>query len=127
VLAGSQNLIADQVPLVDFVLLRQEFHGEVNALEFAAGNRQVAGGRGAAGEQQRVIIAAQLFDRDIDADVGIGAELDPLGPHLVDAPPDARLFELEVGNAIHQQSARAVGSLEDRDAVPGAVELLRGR
>ena len=82
--------------------------------------------RGAAGQQQRVVIAAQVLDRDVDADIGIGAKLDAFGPHLVDAPPDARFFQLEVGNAVHQQPARAIGPLEDGHAMPGAIELLGG-
>ncbi len=37
------------------------------------------------------------------------------------------LLELEVRDAVAQQAADAVGALEDRDHVPGAVELVRGR
>ncbi len=36
------------------------------------------------------------------------------------------LFQLEVRNAVHQQAARAIGTLEERDAMSGAIELLSG-
>ena len=42
------------------VLLRQEIHREVNAVEFAAGDRQVARGFGAAGQRHRVILPEQF-------------------------------------------------------------------
>ena len=45
--------------------------------------------------------------------------------HLLDAPPDAPLLELEVRDAIHEQAAGAVGALEHRDEVAGPIELLR--
>ena len=37
---------------------------------------------------------------------------------------DEALFELELGNAVAQQTADAVGALEDRDLVAGLVELV---
>ena len=36
------------------------------------------------------------------------------------------LLHLEVGDAVAEQAADAVGALEDGDGVPGAGELLRG-
>ena len=44
------------VSLVDLVLQRQELHGEMDSLELAAGDRQVAGLRGAAGEHDGVVV-----------------------------------------------------------------------
>ena len=63
--------------------------------------------------------------RHVHADVGVAAELDPFGFHLLDAAPDLVFLELEVGNAVHQQAARTIGPLEDGDRVAGAIELLR--
>ena len=45
------------------VLLRQEIHGEMDALQLAAGDRQVARLFGAAGEHDRVVLLDQLVDR----------------------------------------------------------------
>ena len=40
--------------------------------------------------------------------------------HLLEAPVDDPLLELEVGNAVAEQAADAVALLEDRDGVTGA-------
>ncbi len=42
------------------VLLRQEIHREMNAVEVAAGDRQIAAGFGAAGQRHRVVLPVQL-------------------------------------------------------------------
>src|ERR1051326_834324 len=54
-----------------------------------------------------------------------GLELDSLGLHLLDASVDQMLLHFEVGDAVAQQSADAVGFFEDGDVVAGARELLR--
>ena len=51
------------------VLLRQVIHREVHALQLAAGHVQIARLAGAAGEQDRVELAAQIGGRDVFADV----------------------------------------------------------
>ena len=98
----------------------------MNALELAAGNRQVARLLGAAAEQDGVVVLGERFDRNVDADVRVGDEVDALGPHLLDAAVDDMLFKLEVGNAVAQQAADAVVLLVDGDGVAGAAQLLRG-
>ena len=107
------------------VLLRQEFHGVMDAGELAARHRQVARRFRADREHQRVVVAHQALDRDIHADMAVGMELDALGPHLPDAAIDDVLLELEVGNAVAQQAADARRLLEHGDVVAGAGELLR--
>ena len=82
--------------------------------------------RSAAGQQQRVVLRAQFVDRDVHAHVGMLRNSTPSAPICSNAPPDARFFQLEVGDAVHQQSARPIGPLEHGDLVPGPVELLRG-
>ena len=74
------------------VLLRQEFHGEMDAVELAAGHRQVARLLGAAGEHDGVVIVEELFGRDIDADMGVVMEHDAFGLHLRDAAVDVHAF-----------------------------------
>ena len=60
-------------------------------------------------------------DRDVDADVRAGAELGALGLHLREAPVEDALLHLELGDAVAQQAADAVGALEhgDRRGRPG--------
>ena len=45
------------------VLLRQEIHGEMDALELAAGHRQIARLLGAAGEHDGIVVGEQLVGR----------------------------------------------------------------
>ena len=56
----------------------------------------------------------------------VGLEDDAFGLHLLDAAIDDVLFKLEVGNAVAEKAADAVGFLEDGDGVAGAAKLLRG-
>src|ERR1039457_1777119 len=58
--------------------------------------------------------------------MGVGLELHSFGAHLLQAAIDEVLLHLEVGDAVAQQPADAVVLLEDRDAVAGARQLLRG-
>ena len=82
---------------------RQELHGEVNAVEVAAGNRQVVGDRRTRGQEQRVDLAEHLGDghravRTV-ADVRVGDEFDAFSTHHLDAPLDHALVEFHVGDA----------------------------
>ena len=54
----------------------------------------------------------------------VGAELDALGDHLLQPPVEHPFFHLELGDAVAQQSADAVGLLEHRHRMPGAIQLL---
>ena len=49
-----------------------------------------------------------------------------LGGHLLEAAVEDVLFHLEIGNAVAQQAADAVGLLEKRHPVARAIQLLRG-
>ncbi|OIQ88657.1 hypothetical protein GALL_294800 [mine drainage metagenome] len=143
VLAGGHDLALELVAGVDLVLLRQELHGEVDAVEFAPRNRQVARMFGAAGQQHRIELGQQLLgaaallrpvgDRGAGAVLGhlahqhAGGEAHAFGLHLRDAAVDVVLLHLEVGNAVAQQAADAVVLLEHGHVMPGARQLLRGR
>ena len=84
------------------------------------------GWRGAAGQDDGVEAGHQLRRRVVHADVDAGAEGDALGRHEVEAAVEDVLPELEVGDAVAQQAADAVGALEDGHAVAGPVELVGG-
>src|ERR1022692_1727442 len=104
----------------------EELHGEVDAVQLAAGDREIAGLLGAAGEQDGVVAAAQIFDRNVAADVGIGDELDALGAHLLETPVDEVLFHLEIRDAVAEEAADAVVLFKHGDGVAGAAQLLCG-
>ena len=57
--------------------------------------------------------------------MGVGQENDALGLQLAHAPVNEALVELEIGNAIAQQSADLVVFLEHDDPVSGPRQLLR--
>ncbi len=95
----------------------QKLHGEMDALELAALDRQIARLGRAAAEDDGVEVAAQFVGGIVDADFAVGDELDPFGFHQLDAAQDdVLLVELHVGDAVHEQAADAIGALEDRDA-----------
>jgi hypothetical protein len=95
-----QRLAADAA-----VLLRQEIHGEVDAVEVAAGDRQVARLLGAAGSTTASYLRDQIVDRSRHADMDAAVEGDALGLHLLDAAVDVPLLHLEVGDAVAHQAA----------------------
>ena len=138
VLVGRHQLALELVARVDLVLLRQEIHREMHALELAPRHRQIARLLGAAGHDHRIEVFLQLFRRNgflgpvvhirrkILADQHTGAESHAFGFHLRDAAVDMRFFHLEIGNAVTQQAADAIGFFEHGHIVPGARQLLRG-
>ena len=109
---------------VALVLLRQELHREMNAVELASGHRKIARLLGPAGEHQKVIVVEQAVDRDRHSDFHVRAENDALDFHLFDAAVDDRLFELEIGNAVTEQAADPVRLFEDRWSMSHPRKLL---
>ena len=89
------------------VLLRQEIHRVVEAVEVAPRRfgEEVERLFGADREQHGVVLAFEFFRRKILADVDAAMEGHALGFHLLDAPRDDGLFHLEIGNAIDEQAA----------------------
>ena len=105
--------------------LEQILHCEVDASQLATGNRQISRLRRAAGEEQRVVLLAQLLDIDVDADVSIRDELHALFAQQVQATLDHGLVEFHIGDAVHQESADTVIALINRRQVPRFVQLRR--
>ena len=111
------------------VLQRQVVHREVDAL---AARARAPAGRAAASAPPASTIASKSRRSssagDVDADVARRSGTStPFGRHQVEAAVEDALLQLELGNAVAQQAADAVGALEDRDGVAGAVELLAPR
>src|SRR5262245_10061605 len=86
--ALGSDLIRYLVASHHLVLLGQEVHGEVNALELAAGNGEITRPGGTTGQGDGIELLAQAVGGIIDADVGARAEGDTLGRHLLHAPID---------------------------------------
>ena len=107
------------------VLLRQEIHGEMDALELAPGDRQIARLFRATGKHQRIVVLEQPLGGHVHADMGAAMERDPFRLHLLHAPVNVVFLHLEIGNAVAQQPAGFGELLEDVHLVPDARELLR--
>src|SRR6266849_11127256 len=127
-LTGSEDRTLDRnsVALATSILLRQEIHGEVDSLELAAGNFQIARPFCPAGEQQRIELTAKIVNSHILSNVGVSDKPHPLGLHLTHTPVDEVLLHLEVGYSVTQQAADAIVLLEQAHIVTGPCELLRG-
>src|ERR1022692_2410755 len=80
----------------------------------------------AAREQHGLVVAPQIFDWDVAADVGIGNELDSLGAHLLQTPVDVVLLHLEIRDAVAQQATDAVVLFEHSDGMSRTAQLLGG-
>ena len=105
----------------------EELHREMDALELAAFDGQIARLGGAGAEDDGVEVLEQLFGGDVFADLGVADELDAFVFEQLDAAQDDFLLvELHVRDAVHEQAAGAVGALEDGDGVAGFVELRGG-
>ena len=84
------------------ILLREEFHREVNALQLTPGNVQIAGMLGTASQKNNVEFALQVLDGNAVPHVSLGDKLHALGRHLPDAAVDHLLLHLELRNAVAQ-------------------------
>ncbi len=91
------------------------------------GTVEIARLAGAAGQQHRVEVAAQVAGRQIDAGVDARPEDDAFGRQQIEPAIEHPLLHLELGDAVAQQPADAVALLEHGHAVAGAVELRRRR
>ena len=126
-LRGDSSFRGNGVPFALAILLRQVVHCEVDAVEIASRNGQVARPAGAAGEHDRVEVAAQRGDRHVDADVDAGPEDHPFHLHQRQAPIEVMLLQLELRDAVPHQAADAIGSLEHGYLVAGPIQLVRRR
>ena len=89
VLAGGQDRVAvERGAEAAAVLLGQERHRQLDPLQAAAGDVQVARPGGADREQHRVVPRADIGRVDRPADLGVAEEPHPLGLELLDAALD---------------------------------------
>jgi hypothetical protein len=109
-----------------FVLLFQEIHGEVDAVEMAARDRQVAGSGGPACQYDGVEFPEEVTCADVSADFGVAFEYDAGFFHQFYPPCHYPFFQLEIGNPIAEQTTGFIISFEDGDGVTGGVELIGG-
>ena len=81
--AGQDRTVLTNMLFGDaLVLLGKEMHGEVHAIKLAAWNCHVARLLGSASQNYCVMFGHHIVDGNRGADLNIGAEFDPFGPHL---------------------------------------------
>ncbi len=101
----------------------QKLHREMNSLQAPRFKAQIARPRCTSAEHDRVKLLHQSACGIVGTDMRARNELDALSGHQIGASFNHRLFQLHVGNAVHQQTANAVSPLEDSYPMPGMIEL----
>ena len=122
-LAGSQNLDGriDRVAKAAPILLRKVFHCVMDSLQLTAGNLEIARLLGPTRKYNGVELAAQILHGNILSDFRPGDELHAFGRHLFQAAIDNMFLQLELRNAVAQQSADAVCFFVNHNRVTGAA------
>ena len=105
----------------------QVIHGEVDALCIAAGGGDVTGLLGTAAQHYGVILVLQFLSTDIAAHIGVHHKLNAFILQDLHAAVDDPLFQLHVGDAVHQQAARAVLALINSHLVAALVQQVGHR
>ncbi|CAB4847085.1 unannotated protein [freshwater metagenome] len=115
------------IPFLHPVGTGEELHGLMHTGQLTTGHGQIAPVGSTYRDHNCVVTATEVCTRDIGAHVDTGAELHALGHHLLETAVEMPLLHLELGDAVAEEAADAIGTLEHRDRVTGASELLRGR
>ncbi len=103
----------------------QIVHSEVHTGELAPIDRQIARLRRTGTQHDGVVIPAHHLCFVVVTDIGIANELDTFLLKELDATHHyILLVELHVGDAVHQKSARSIGTLEHRHRVTCTIQLL---
>ena len=96
----------------------------MDAVELAAGDGQVPWAGGAAADDDCIEVGAERFTGNVYTGVHAGFKNDAFAFQQVQAPVHHRFFQLEIGNAVTQESAWPGVPLEHDHRVTGRVELL---
>jgi hypothetical protein len=114
----------EQVAFLDAVGQRQVLHRLVDACQLASGIGRSRVGGTAGEHDDRIELGAARRPSMSTPDVDPSAELGPSASIWSRRRSRNALLHLELGDAVAQQAADAIGALEHRHVVPGARELL---
>ncbi len=107
----------------------QIVHSRIDTSQIRAWNRQGTWGPSAGGHHDRVKAAGQLGQREVvrpvTADGDVGPEADAFAAKLHQTTVQNRLFHLELGDPVAQQTTDRVVAFVDQHGVTGPAELLR--
>ena len=104
--------------------IRQEFHGEMDAVKLTARQLHVARDRRTDSYHDSIVTVTKLVPADILADFDVGAESGAFGLHLLDSAVEQTLVELEIRDAVAHKSADCVVTLVDDNRMACTGQLL---
>lgn len=122
----ADRLCSNGFAAIAVILLGEEIHGEMDAVEIASGDWQIAGLFASAAQQDRVEIVSQGSSGEGCPDMMIAMKVDAFADHLLDAPFDVIFFEFKVGDPVAEQATGVVVFFVDVDVMADAGELLGG-
>src|SRR5262249_1288256 len=103
-------------------------HRKVDACQIPAGNWKIPGRGSAAGQQDRIEVLTEVFDRHVHSNIRVRTERDAFLRHQSQPSVENLLLHLEFGNSVTKQSANSIGSLEPGDPVTSLIQLrCRGK
>ena len=97
---ANESIVGDRVTFASSILEREVIHSEVDALEFAARDWQIAGLARSPRQHDSVEALLQLSYRQVDTDVGIGAKVHTGLSQESYAPIEYAPFHLELGDTV---------------------------
>ena len=103
-------------------MLTQHLEGEIDPLQVASGNRQVASGRGAGADSIGVKALRQIVDVNRHAHL----KQNTFGLEHLHAAVNHTLVELKVRNTITQKTSRVGLAVKDSYLVPFGIEANGG-
>ena len=106
------------------VLLAEEVHCQVDAVEIGPRNIEHSWLFRTAGEAYGVVVLQQVVSGQILAGLHLREKLDSLFLHQADAPVEDVLLQLEIRDAVAKQSPDTIGLLQHRYRMPEAVQPL---
>jgi len=114
----------DPEPLVH---VQEELHRPQHAVQFVAGDVQVAAPAGADGEEHRGMLGQQLLKGYVGADPAAGPDVDAELEDGLDLTADQAAGQAVLGDAEHHHPAEPVLRLVDRDRVATQAQVVGGR
>src|SRR5579871_631793 len=126
VLAVRKNVESgiEDIAMAALVLLRQEFHREMDSLQFPAWYFEITRMLGASRQNNSGEVASQVLDDNISSNLGICYELHAFGGHLFKTTIDNMFLELEFRNSVAEQSTDPIRLFVNRHLMSSATELL---
>jgi hypothetical protein len=107
-------------------VLVEELHGKVNTLELTALDGKITSNGGTGGNDDGIVAFSEVVERRMTllADSNTSLEVNTLGGHEVSSALDNALIKLHVGDAVHEQTTKTVGTLIEGNEVTSMVELV---